>query len=187
MGRPCKKGEGWASQFLSQMFLFCSFVSRPGCFKINQIAPNQPHLVRRNLFLKDEPEEVNFGTHSSVILIGCVYNPKQAAQTNSKAACGALSRGGCGEDGKKFPSPLRNFLQHSWSAIPLVLTKAAGWWTSPSHSPWPAAGFRRPLDPQESLSDGDTVRPLLCPHLQPWPHASVICYCCCSSGPGPCS
>ena len=76
------------------MFLFCSFVSGPVCFKINQNAPN--HLVRRNLFLKDEPEEVNFGTHSSVILIGCVYNSKQAAQTNSKAACGPLSRQGVG-------------------------------------------------------------------------------------------
>lgn len=106
---------------------------------------------------------------------------------HSKAACGPLSRWGLGEDGKKFPSPLRSFLQRPWSTIPLVLTKAAGWWTSPSHSPWPGAGSRHPLDPQEGLSSGDTVRPLLCPHLQPWPHASVICYCCCSSGPGPCS
>lgn len=131
------------------MFLFCSFVSRPVCFKINQNAPNQLHLVSRNLFLKDEPEEVNFGTHSSVILIGCVYNSRQAAQTTAKLHVDLFQGGGgWGEDGKKFPSPLRNFLQHPWSAIPLVLTKTAGWWTSPSHSPWPVAGFWHPLDPQ---------------------------------------
>lgn len=63
--------------FSAQFFFFFSPLV---CFKINQIAPNQPHLVRRNLFLKDEPEEVNFGAHSSVILIGCVYNSRQAAQ-----------------------------------------------------------------------------------------------------------
>ena len=52
-------------------------------------------------------------------------------------------------------------------------TLASGWISAPSGS--------------TGLSSGDTGRPLLCPHLQPWPHASVLCCCCCPRGPGLCS
>lgn len=169
------------------MFLFCSFVSRPVCFKINQNAPNQLHLVSRNLFLKDEPEEVNFGTHSSVILIGCVYNSRQAAQTTAKLH-GDLFQGGGGVGGgrEEISLPTEEFPTASLVRHPsgsdqdrgvvdesFPFTLASGWILAPSGS--------------TSLSNRDTARPLLCPHLQPWPHASVIRYCCCSSGPGLCS
>ena len=78
-------------------------MSRPGCFKINQIAPNQPHLVRRNLFLKDEPEEVNFGTHSSVILIAVFTTPGRQHKQTAKLRVEPFQGGDAGRTGRNFP------------------------------------------------------------------------------------